>query len=124
MDPIVTLLNDERRSFVGSGHLHAKASRSDIAWAAGLFEGEGCFTACYQRKTGRRYLHAVLVSTDQDVLERFHRIVGVGKIYPKAPRRPEHKPCWRWQVTTEAGFRAVYELLAPQPLSPPLLPER
>lgn len=41
----------------------------EIAWAAGLFEGEGCFNA-YIRKSGKIQVQARLTMTDQDVVER------------------------------------------------------
>ena len=52
----------------------------DIAWAAGLFEGEGCVTI--STVDGRKYLLASVSMhpRDRDVLERFHRIVGVGTL--------------------------------------------
>ena len=46
-----------------------------IAWAAGLFEGEGTITRCDGR------LHLRMQLTDLEVLERFAEIVGTGKIY-------------------------------------------
>jgi hypothetical protein len=51
---------------------------SDIAWAAGLFEGEGCLTI-----TGGKAptVQAILATNDEDVINRFRRIVGFGKIY-------------------------------------------
>jgi hypothetical protein len=56
----------------------------DIAWAAGLFEGEGCLS--FSTVRGERYPQAMLKTTDRDVLARFHRIVVVGAIYPVKPR--------------------------------------
>lgn len=46
-----------------------------VAWAAGLFEGEGCVT-----KAGGR-VNLRVTSTDQDVLEQFAAFVGAGKVY-------------------------------------------
>lgn len=47
----------------------------EIAWAAGLFEGEGCMTRSGSQKVMR------LVSTDEDTVRRFWEIVAVGKVY-------------------------------------------
>lgn len=51
----------------------------EIAWAAGLFEGEGSF----DHSAGNAHRpRATMSLTDQDVLERFMRAVGVGTIGP------------------------------------------
>jgi LAGLIDADG-like domain len=46
-----------------------------VAWAAGLFEGEGCVT----NADGRVNLR--VTNTDLDVLEQFAAFVGGGKVY-------------------------------------------
>lgn len=68
----------------------------DTAWAAGLFEGEGCifgYPAGHPQGRGVR-LH--LRSTDLDVLERFRKVVGVGYIHKAKKYKPHHKDCWVW----------------------------
>jgi hypothetical protein len=47
----------------------------EIAWAAGLFEGEGCLTR------NRGYPVARLNSTDEETPRRFSTIVQVGGVY-------------------------------------------
>jgi hypothetical protein len=84
----------------------------DVAWAAGLFEGEGCFTAIRTDKSSNRYLRVALLTTDEDVLRRFHRIVGTGSITIE-PRRHGTKMQWRWQVTRECDFRSIVRLFEP-----------
>lgn len=84
----------------------AGRAETDIAWAAGLFEGEGCI-----HLNSQRYLWVSLASTDQDVLERFCRIVGVGSARPKKKARPHHKPSWQWQVTGGKGVHVLRMLL-------------
>jgi hypothetical protein len=51
----------------------------DIAWAAGLFEGEGSIYIASIRKY--RYPRLQVTSTDRDVLEKFISIVKYGRIY-------------------------------------------
>ena len=48
-------------------------SEIDIAWAAGLFEGEGCLS---QRKGDDRWCLEILM-TDKDVLEKFADLLGL-----------------------------------------------
>lgn len=69
----------------------------NIAWAAGLFEGEGCFTLS---ASNRSFPRAVLTMTDEETVRRFAHIVGVGNVRPNnPPSRPGHcKPQWVWYV--------------------------
>lgn len=82
------------------------ASDLDVAWAAGLFEGEGCFTRNFTRsKNGPRRVHLqmTLVSTDLDVLQRFARIVG-GNTRPIRRPGSRFKQAWGW---TAGGPKAA-----------------
>jgi hypothetical protein len=97
--------------------------REEIAWAGGLFEGEGCFTICTQRNTklanGRsrtyRFPRARLVMTDEDAIRRFNDVVGFGRVL--GPRQahsgPTHKPVFEWQVYTFEHVQALYAMLYP-----------
>jgi hypothetical protein len=60
--------------------------REEVAWAAGLFEGEGCLTITSGQPVMR------LNSTDEDAPQRFYEIVGAGKVYGPYPRKPPRKP--------------------------------
>lgn len=80
--------------------------RSDIAWAAGLFEGEGCFTWSRSKAMPA----AKIGSTDFDVLEKFQRVVGFGRIgaaYQKGGFGT--KPSRVWETTR---FEYVQALIA------------
>jgi hypothetical protein len=83
-------------------------SATDVAWAAGLFEGEGCISV--KRQGGRAYLVIALVTTDLDVMERFHAIVGVGHVNQRPVRG--HKMQWQWHAHS-ADARAVTTLFLP-----------
>jgi len=74
------------------------ASASDIAWAAGLFEGEGSIS-CYPIKCRINSIRTdiSLASTDKDVIDKFCSIIGVGDV--KGPRLIENrKPIYYWEV--------------------------
>lgn len=75
--------------------------REEIAWAAGLFEGEGCMTRSGSQKVLR------LASTDEDIVRRFWEIVAVGKVYGPYEQRPPRKPFWVWVA---AGLDALLAL--------------
>ena len=63
---------------------------TDIVWAAGLFEGEGCILTDSSQPNARGIR---MTMTDQDVMKRFVRIIGYGKC--NGPyRRPGSKEHW------------------------------
>ena len=85
----------------------------EIAWAAGLFEGEGCIS--HMRRGAGEDLQIALVMTDEDVVRQFHEIVDRGKVYgPYHP--PSHgdrrKQFWRWAALGDAAHD-VLDLLGP-----------
>lgn len=60
-------------------------------WAIGLFEGEGCLTISGTQA------RAKLNSTDEDVVRRFARIVGVGQVREENGQiKFGYKPQWEW----------------------------
>jgi hypothetical protein len=70
----------------------------NLAWAAGLFEGEGWLSSSIDtRRAGEaRKYSAGLTTTDHDIAVRFGAIVG-WKVYGPYERklRPHHKTTWR-----------------------------
>lgn len=87
----------------------------ELAWAAGLFEGEGCF---YLRRepNRRKYLGLDMSMTDRDVIERFARIVGaedkVRKHHTPSAKARGYQVLWRWQCAGSTAER-VATMLAP-----------
>lgn len=91
-------------------------TRENLAWLAGLFEGEACFSVRQNR--GCLQLHIALNMTDEDVVRRAHEIVGAGKV--RGPIRdrskPNHcKPFWRLNIYTVENVQeicgAIYEFM-------------
>jgi hypothetical protein len=85
--------------------------KEEIAWAAGLFEGEGCVTETDGRFTMR------LNNTDERVVRRFDEIVVWGLVY--GPYRQlrnrdgrRRKPFWVW-VAQDYNAYDAFNLLAP-----------
>lgn len=75
------------------------ASEAEIAWAAGLFEGEGCIYESTNHGNAMRGL--TIRMTDEDTLRRFHRIVGVGRfsvVRPNRSTKPHYKQAFSWHV--------------------------
>jgi hypothetical protein len=82
---------------------------AEIAYAAGIFDGEGCITGT----RGKNDIHIAVTMGDEDCIRRFGRIVGCGTIGVQTqftdpgPR----KPMWRWQADGAKAERIVRLLL-------------
>lgn len=65
---------------------------------------------------GRPFLFITLglEMTDEDVVERFHRVVGVGRVTERDRRiKPHHKPQWVWRCDRHEDAVATIELFYP-----------
>jgi hypothetical protein len=86
----------------------------EIAWAAGIFEGEGCMSLA--DGAGRPHRWRLKVSmADEDVVRRLHDTVGIGRVNgPYNSRRLKKdgtpvKPQWNWEAGP--GFEKVQFVL-------------
>ena len=83
-----------------------------IEWAAGIIEGEGCFS-----NTARgNELKVTVNMTDEDIIHRLHAAMGVGRVYgPYQHSKLAKKPYWRWvvqdKVNATAAMRRLYPLM-------------
>lgn len=84
-----------------------------IEWAAGLFEGEGTFSIykVQNRKDSRRVICS-LSSNDEDVVKRFHEIIGVGSFLGPYKNR-SGTDRWVWQVQNFRDCLKVATMLFP-----------
>ncbi len=79
----------------------------ELAWAAGLFEGEGCFA--FKKDSAPRAL-AQIQMTDEDAVRRFHQAVGIGSV--SGPRSyGDRRPSWVWNVQSNEEFQAIVAML-------------
>lgn len=95
--------------------MHRERTPEDVAWAAGLFEGEGCWNA-YVRPSGKVQMQVKVGMTDQDVVERLCRIMGCGTVvrsHSRAHRERGDKPLFTWSVYEAERVREVIHLLLP-----------
>lgn len=71
----------------------------DVAWAAGLFEGEGCITIFDQKHNVLPLIRLQVQMTDRDVVAQFCDVVECGKVSgPKRVGRPNRKPVYVWAI--------------------------
>ena len=79
---------------------------SDIAYIAGLFDGEGCVT-CKKKPTKRPdrkgkvynqwYIRCEIAMTDKEVISWLHKTLGFGWSAEKRYNsKPKYKKQWRW----------------------------
>ena len=70
----------------------------NVAWMAGLFEGEG---SIYWDKSNKQY-RMNLQMTDKDIVDRFHNYAQAGHVYNREVR--DHKDCWQWKCSKRADI--------------------
>jgi hypothetical protein len=90
--------------------------RHELAWAAGFFDGEGWANAVAQTGRRARQPHAQINQSDDkgvpEVLERFRRVVGVGRI-GGPERKPNRLDRYWWIASSRPDVNRVAELLDP-----------
>lgn len=79
----------------------------DVAWVAGLLEGEGTFVGNGRRNAIRATM------TDLDVLEQVQRITGCGNIYRVTRRAAHHKQAYIWSVRRNRHVTELAACIAP-----------
>jgi hypothetical protein len=81
----------------------------DVAWFAGLFEGEGCLS---RQRPSEGCWRMVIEMSDEDVLLRAQSIFG-GRLYKKPRRKASCKDTWAWKIGSQEKINYVVELIYP-----------
>lgn len=86
---------------------------TDWAWAAGIFEGEGCTS--FAIENGRCYPRLRVGMTDEDVVRRFHRVVGRGRVYGpyRDDANPHYKARYVWCAARQVDVAFIVSMLWP-----------
>ncbi len=89
-------------------------NQADVAWAAGLFEGEGCLTwhSVPDTVAGRRFKVSI-GSNDKDVLDKFAALFPVGKVRGPYKDGKGRRVSWQYQCTIAEHVYAVVVALYP-----------
>lgn len=93
-----------------------RISATDLAWVAGILEGEGCFHHnVYKHADGHSFLHQSIAveMKDLDVLEKLLDIVKMGTIQYKGQRNERRAETWVWRVYNRKKVVALCNLLLP-----------
>jgi hypothetical protein len=84
----------------------------DVAWLAGLYEGEGTLAAVKARgapvETARSWVLSITMN-DEDVIRRAHAVAGLGRV--RISRQPGYP--WRWNVCARDEVLVVVLRLLP-----------
>jgi hypothetical protein len=108
-------MQDEGNAGEGGGQLRLVPSRSEeIAWAAGLFEGEGSWNAYYRNgPRSKMNVSARLAMSDEDVVKRFAAVVGFGTMRARSVSMAHYKPMTEWYTQRRANVRALIVMFMP-----------
>jgi hypothetical protein len=81
-----------------------------MAWAAGLFEGEGTVRAVSNQKHPYASIRLQLRMTDEDVVKRFAEVVGCLRVngpYTNRDGSLGNKPMWYWQTSRQDEVKRI-----------------
>jgi hypothetical protein len=81
----------------------------EIAYAAGLFDGEGSITLTRNRSTRFPSPQVAVASNDREVLEWLKARFG-GSISAKQPRRPTHSVSYDWRLTDRRALEFLRQI--------------
>lgn len=87
----------------------------ELAWLAGLLEGEGSFIEFLETRNKKWRCKIYLKMTDLDIIERVQYLTGMGSICTaESPSKPSHyKKAWQWQVQSIPEAIKLMEMLLP-----------
>ena len=95
-----------------------KISITNIAYIAGLFDGEGSvdYKQRWEKRGKKKYkawrIIMDIAMTDEPVIRWVHEVLGVGSVMERPPRKPHYKKQWRWRCSFREAL-SVAKLLWP-----------
>lgn len=90
------------------------ADPCELAWAAGIVDGEGCI---YIRRnispvgTENYALAVKVVMTHEATVRRIHRIFNLGSVGLTHRASPNHKQAWTWKAMSRQAERVLTSIL-------------
>lgn len=84
----------------------------DLGWFVGIIEGEGSVSARINRKTGYLTVELTVASTDEDMIDKLHKIYP-GKSKYIREYKNHFKTQYIWAVTDRQGLRTVINKVLP-----------
>lgn len=88
-------------------------SEIEIAWLAGLFEGEATFGFQSENVRPKR-VRITIAMTDKDVIRRVYETLGSGYFNENSPRvREDRKPLWIVSLGSQKDCKDLMQLFSP-----------
>jgi hypothetical protein len=84
-----------------------------IAWAAGLFEGEGTFGVFKNGKNSNPCTHMRIVMSDEDTVRKFHEVAGVGAVHGPQVMKNAKKLMWQWRCQKSGDIAILIHAFYP-----------
>ena len=84
-----------------------------IAWAAGIFEGEGCISIYSKHNQLIPTVRLVLRMTDEDVVRRFVKCINGNPSNIKKITNKEYKPIYHWDTASRPEVVRILVLFMP-----------
>lgn len=72
-------------------------SEPEIAWFAGLFDGEGSIVLAKRNSENSKAARIIIYNTVRELLEQVIRFTGVGVIHERKSKNPRHADSYYWQ---------------------------
>ena len=90
----------------------------ELAWCAGFFDGEGCFSINFQKKDrylfgGTHQIHMSASQTVKEPLDIMASLLGGAVCKASRPTKTNYKPVWKWSVSSADGIRSAILLIQP-----------
>lgn len=91
----------------------------NLAWAAGILEGEGCFSMHKRSNRPNTFCYAIHCEmSDEDVVRKLLATFGIGTVVVRlniSGRRDtrQRKQTWIWSVQNKAGIVEVLKTIRP-----------
>lgn len=89
----------------------------EIAWAAGIIEGEGCIMfKVSPQSIGRRTTRIRVTMCDEDIVRRLYNVFRIGRFRGPLARSysgKSVKDLWLWEVNTQSHVKEVLDLILP-----------
>ncbi len=87
--------------------------REELAWAAGVFDGEGCFSSARDKATSRPRTHLAIGQTETTMLRRVQRAFGFGAVRGPYGGHGRNKPYFQFIVNTFEEAQAALAMMWP-----------
>lgn len=84
-------------------------TKTDAAWFAGLFDGEGSLVAAHGK--GSKSLRLQIVMCNEEIVRRVQTVVGTGNIQYHRPKNTKHSESWHFAVYGMNAVRVLTQIL-------------